>query len=73
MTVSNWLNLSAVIDLFKDLAESYRKAKQAHNTYVELIRLSDKELKDIGISRSDITAIANEVFYDDYPLQKRGK
>lgn len=40
-----------------------------HNHYIrtfeELHNLSDKELTDIGISRSDIRSIAAETYYDN--------
>ena len=39
----------------KSLMLNYQKAKK---TYNELSALNDKELKDIGISRSDITRIS---------------
>jgi hypothetical protein len=34
-------------------------------TKIELSRLSDYELKDVGIGRSDITSIANGTFHDN--------
>jgi uncharacterized protein YjiS (DUF1127 family) len=40
-----------------------------HNNYIrtfeELHKLSDKELTDIGISRSDIRSISAETYYDN--------
>ena len=43
-------------------AEKQRRLRQAAETWLaarpELARLSDRELADIGISRSEITAVA---------------
>lgn len=36
-------------------------------TYNSLSKLTDKELKDIGITRGDIHSIAMEAFFDNHP------
>jgi len=40
-----------------------RKLKMARTTRNELSRLSDHELRDLGISRCDIETIARETAY----------
>jgi len=37
-----------------------RRARVAKDTYRDLSRLSDRELEDIGIARSDISGVARE-------------
>ena len=40
-------------------------ASRVRSTIKELSQLSDAELRDIGISRGDIYAIAHEAYLDD--------
>lgn len=48
------------------------KMRNAYNrTYRELSKLSDRELSDIGISRYDITMIAEESAIDEAAAAKR--
>ena len=49
--------------LIKVVIEKINKYKQYRQTYKELHSLSDYELSDIGITRYDITRIAQEVYY----------
>jgi uncharacterized protein YjiS (DUF1127 family) len=41
-----------------DIARSYKNWRTYRNTIAELDRLSNRELSDLGISRSDIRAVA---------------
>jgi uncharacterized protein YjiS (DUF1127 family) len=66
MTASNWLESLAIG--IQDWYQNYKKNK-AHKALVkrtrrELSQLSDHELRDLGIGRSDITSIANGTFHD---------
>lgn len=54
-----------IIHWFDELFIEIRKAKRAAETIKELNRLSDSELKDIGINRGDIHSIAMESYYDN--------
>lgn len=45
-----------VVSSFRTLAASIVEARQMQRVYVELTAFSDKELRDIGLSRSDIPA-----------------
>ncbi|MCB1497141.1 MAG: DUF1127 domain-containing protein [Bauldia sp.] len=40
--------------------ESYRNWRQYRDTYNELMRLSQRDLSDLGINRVDIPAIARQ-------------
>lgn len=40
--------------------ESYRSWRQYRDTYNELMRLSQRDLSDLGINRVDIPAIARQ-------------
>lgn len=62
---SNLTALSQIPQLVKSLLRSFKKNREMNNTYRELNRLSDSELRDIGIHRSNIRAIAMEQFYDN--------
>jgi uncharacterized protein YjiS (DUF1127 family) len=41
---------------FRSLSASFADARRMQRAYAELIALSDKELRDIGMTRSDIPA-----------------
>ena len=62
---SNLTALSQIPQLVKSLLRSFKKNREMNNTYRELNRLSDSELRHIGIHRSNIRAIAMEQFYDN--------
>lgn len=57
--------ISKTVIWFDELILEIRRARKASETIKELNRLTDKELKDIGITRGDIHSIAMEVYYDD--------
>ena len=50
------------IGLFRDIANAVKAKIDAYRTENELYELSDAQLKDIGIGRSDIKAIARGKF-----------
>ena len=75
LTASNWLNISGIIEVFSDMYRNSklraRKRALRKQTLRELYRLSDRELHDIGIGRSDIMSLANGTFQDkDVPETK---
>ena len=59
---ANWLGLAG-------WWKNYRKYSAQHRAYretvAELSKLTDKELRDIGLSRGDIHSIAMETHYDN--------
>jgi uncharacterized protein YjiS (DUF1127 family) len=59
------VDLPFIPNFIRSRINFFKKRSLVRQTYLELNKLSDKELNDIGISRSDIRAIAEEVFYDD--------
>ena len=65
LTASEWLNISSFFDFFRDLKRNLQKRKLQRETMKELYALSDKDLADIGISRSQIRSIAMEVDFND--------
>ena len=71
LTASNWLQ--DAIEGLVDLVKSWRRARvrkaMARKTYRALNELSDHELKDLGIGRSDIPSIAIGTF-DDKRMSK---
>jgi uncharacterized protein YjiS (DUF1127 family) len=50
------------MDLIHDMKIKSQKRALVRKTKIELSQLSDHELKDLGIGRSDITSIANGTF-----------
>lgn len=57
--------LSKIAGFFKELGAEHKKARAASETIKELNKLTDEELKDIGITRGDIHSIAMEAYYDN--------
>jgi len=51
--------IEALLDLFKSFKQRRIKKQEYKHTYKELNRLSDKDLRDIGLCRGDIHSIAN--------------
>ena len=60
LAATQWLDFSGLVTWFQDLGRKYSQYKKVRSTINELSKLSDRELNDIGISRGDIWAIANE-------------
>ena len=54
------IGLSSLAEWFKKLNAKLAHRSRVNSTIKELSKLSDRELNDIGISRGDIWAIANE-------------
>ena len=66
LTVSNFLQdgLNGLVDLFSNWKRSRARKAMARKTYNELNKLTDYELRDLGIGRSDIPSIAAGTFDD---------
>jgi uncharacterized protein YjiS (DUF1127 family) len=62
--VSNFAVFSQVQRFVKDIIRSIKVSREIRSTYNELNRLSDSELRDIGIHRSEIHSIAMEPYYN---------
>lgn len=54
-----------IVELFKELSLEYKKARNASETISALSKLSDSELKDIGISRGQIHDVAIKIHYGE--------
>jgi len=65
MRTATWVGLPGVANWFKNLNLRLQQRRLARQTYNELQRLTDWELQDLGIGRSDIRSIANGNFYRD--------
>lgn len=67
LTVANWLDFGPLKmpQFIKTFFKRYRQYKLYRNTVEELSGLSDRELKDLGIHRCMIHAIALEAYYDN--------
>tara|TARA_R110000803_G_scaffold61883_1_gene121904 strand:+ start:1161 stop:1418 length:258 start_codon:yes stop_codon:yes gene_type:complete len=63
---SNWLQeaIEGLVDWVKEVKRNRARKAAIQLTKKELSKLSNYELKDIGIGRSDITSIANGTFHD---------
>ena len=65
LTSSEWLNITPFVDFIRDLQKRMKLRKLQKETIKELSSLSDKDLSDIGIARSQIKSIAMEVDLKD--------
>ena len=64
LVAAQWLNIQGLVDLIKDWQRNRARKAMERRTYKELQNLSDHELRDLGIGRSDIMSIANGTFHD---------
>ena len=55
----------SIISWFDELAYTIERSKNVADTIKQLNRLSDSELKDIGISRGEIYDIAHKAYTKD--------
>ena len=62
---ATWVGLPGIANWFKTLNQKRLQRRQARQTYNELSRLTDWELRDLGIGCSDIRSIANGNFHRD--------
>jgi uncharacterized protein YjiS (DUF1127 family) len=58
LTAATWLNFDGVVDLINDIKRKRAAKALERQTIKELSALSDKELHDIGIGRSQILGVA---------------
>ena len=65
LTISEWLNLSSIVDIFNELKDRIERYRRYRETLNDLAGLTDKELNDIGINRGMIRSIAMEIYYDN--------
>ena len=59
------IGLPGVADWFKNLSNKIQARRLEKQTYTELSALSNRELQDLGIGRSDIRSIAKGTFDDN--------
>lgn len=65
LEATSWLNFNGIFDYFRDLKHKHEMHRNIRSTINELSKLSDKQLRDIGLHRGDIWSVAHEVYYDD--------
>jgi len=59
------IGLPSLAGWFKEIAAKQKAKRIERDTYNQLSRLTDRELNDMGIGRSDIMSIARGNFYRD--------
>lgn len=64
MRTATWVGLPGLANWFKNLNQKLQARRLEKQTYTELSRLSDRELQDMGIYRSDIRSISRGTFDD---------
>ena len=62
---ATWVGLPGVANWFKNLNQKLQARRLEKQTYTELSALTNRELQDLGIGRSDIRSIAKGTFDDD--------
>ena len=67
LVASNWIQEAVIgfADLMKTWKSNRARKAMIAKTHRELSQLTNHELKDLGIGRSDITSIANGTFHDN--------
>jgi uncharacterized protein YjiS (DUF1127 family) len=65
LAASEWLNFSGLVDWFRSVKRNLAHQAKVNATIKELSALSDKELRDIGLSRCDIWSVAHEEYLDN--------
>jgi uncharacterized protein YjiS (DUF1127 family) len=63
--VANTFNSLGLASWWKEFTKNRAQQKAYRETVAELSKLTDKELRDIGLSRGDIHSIAMETHYDN--------
>ena len=64
MTAANWFTFAWLATYLKNFKEARARKAMARRTYNELQKLTDRELHDLGIGRTDIPSIARGTFDD---------
>lgn len=62
---ATWVGLPGIANWFKNLNQKLKQRRLERQTFNELSSLSDRDLQDLGISRTDIRSISNGNFYKD--------
>ena len=67
LVASNWIQEAVIgfADLMKTWKRNRARKAMIARTHKELSQLTNHELRDLGIGRSDITSIANGTFHDN--------
>ena len=65
MRTATWVGLPGIASWFKNLNQKLQARRLERQTFVQLQNLSDRELNDLGIGRSDIRSIAKGTFDDE--------
>ena len=75
LTASSWIQdaIHGFADLLKTWKQNRARKAMIARTRKELRQLSDHELRDLGIGRSDIESIARGTFHDGTDRVKTNK
>ncbi len=65
LAFTNLFDFTWIKTRVKNYFDYLDRNREIKETIKELNRLSDAELRDIGITRCDIHSVAHEVYYDD--------
>ena len=65
IATANTFGLTSLASWFKKLEAKLTHQSNVRATIKELSKLTDKELKDIGLSRGDIYSVAHEAYLDN--------
>jgi uncharacterized protein YjiS (DUF1127 family) len=62
LTAAQWLNFDGIADLIRNYRRKAADKALERQTIKELSKLTDRELHDLGIGRSDIRSVARGEF-----------
>ena len=65
LVAAEWINIQPLIQFVREVKFKLAARRMANQTINELHALTDKELNDIGISRSMIPYLAKEIYNDN--------
>ena len=58
LTAASFLNLSFIVDICMNVMKRWSDRREVKRTIKELNKLTDRDLRDLGISRGEIYSVA---------------
>jgi uncharacterized protein YjiS (DUF1127 family) len=65
LTAADFLNLSFIVDIYMNVMKRWSDRREIKQTIKELNKLTDRDLRDLGISRGEIYSVASGAWRRD--------